>query len=581
MATITHTRGDTLPLTLALPQDASAVTLQVYTATACIEIAGTVAGGSASFAPAALDGLTPGRAYRTTARATMPTGVQTIPGFVVLILGGCGDAPSAPSGLILAGALVETGADLASGAGSVVVSASGAIAEVGSDTAAGTGTVAAPALPTITLTGALVEAGADTAAGAGAVATPAPDAVVVIGASLMAAMFGKNLTTPHAAATSQLAGLGHSVPVYGYATSGVRLAAAVEQYTSARAAHPNALILMHLGGNDVSADRPYPGGQSTIDTGLANLLAVAAGDARFYPASLTFRDYDDLTFQDPSRGAKPYNDNILIPWIAANFPQAMAPYGRPKLDYYRRVLQSFDTWLSADNVHLTASGYTAFREWIVARMADLLSGQTPAEITERVYEPPVTPPASTNPVIVNFHRLNSQAGANNISLYDVLDVTRTGLTDNTGAATPIAVRCYHTGNPVSASVSTTDPAAGINSSGITTGTSDVAGQLLATKVLSESWFVTVTPTGVVDISGLDPSASYEIAVVGSRTAADARTTQVTVGGQSVSWNTTEATPQERKLTVTSSASGTLQLVFRAINGTQFAYLGGFSIRRLT
>ena len=215
-------------------------------------------------------------------------------------------------------------------------------------------------------------------------------------------------------------------------------------------------------------------------------------------------------------------------------------------------------------------------------MADLLSGTVPAEVTERVYVPPVTPPASTAPVIVNFYRNTQQTGANNINLFSVLDVTRTGLVDNTGAATGVAVHCYHTGNPVSASGgSTTDPAAGINSSGITTGVPSAAGQLFATAVLGESWFVTATPTGVVDISGLERGAQYEIGVVGSRTAADARTTEVTVGGQSVSWNTTESPPQERKVQVTASPTGTLQLVFRPINGTAFAYLGGFSLRRLT
>ena len=517
---------------------------------------------------------------------------------------GDGGTVAPPALIVLTGALIEAGTDAVSGAGAVAIALSGALVDTGSDTAAGTGTVTTPTPGSISLSAALIEAGADTAsgtaslgitasaalvetgsdtaAGTGTVADTPPDAVVVIGASLMNAMFGKDLTTPHSMATSLLAGLGHNLPVYGYATSGVRMDAADDHYSAARAAHPNAIIIAHFGGNDVTADRPYPGGQAIINTGLANLKAAAGGDPKFYPASLTFRDYDDLTFQDPSRGSKLYNDNLILPWIAANYPHAMAPYGRPKLDFYRRSLQSFDTWLSADNVHMTTGGYTAFREWIIGRVAEVLSGQTPTEVPERVYVPPVTPPPSTAPVIVNFYRNTQQTGANNISLYSVLDVTRTGLVDNTGAATGVAVHCYHTGNPISASGgSTTDPAAGINSSGITTGVPSAAGQLFATAVLGESWFVTATPTGVVDITGLEPGAQYEIGVVGSRTAADARTTEVTVGGQSVSWNTTESPPQERKVQVTASPTGTLQLIFRAINGTLFAYLGGFSLRRLT
>lgn len=186
MATITHTRGDTLPLTLALPDDASAATLQVHTLTGCVEITGSLSGGSASFAPAALDTLTPGRVYRTTARLTREGTTQTIDSFALLILEGCGNASPAPSGIILSGALVEAGADVASGAASVALVASGALAEVGADTATGTVTVTTSALPGITLTGALVETGADTAAGSGAARISGSAALVEAGADTAA-----------------------------------------------------------------------------------------------------------------------------------------------------------------------------------------------------------------------------------------------------------------------------------------------------------------------------------------------------------------------------------------------------------
>lgn len=95
MATLTHTRGDTLPL--VLPTDTVAVTLQVHAVGACIEIDGAVAGGVARFAPAALDDLRPGRVYRTTARTILADGAtQTIDGPAVLILEGCGSAPPVP-----------------------------------------------------------------------------------------------------------------------------------------------------------------------------------------------------------------------------------------------------------------------------------------------------------------------------------------------------------------------------------------------------------------------------------------------------------------------------------------------------
>lgn len=104
MATETHVRGDTLPLTLALPaDDAVAVTLQVHTVTACVEVDGTIANGMASFDPTALNGLTPGRVYRTSARLTRAGGaVKTIDSFAVRIEAGCGSPPPAPSIHIIA-----------------------------------------------------------------------------------------------------------------------------------------------------------------------------------------------------------------------------------------------------------------------------------------------------------------------------------------------------------------------------------------------------------------------------------------------------------------------------------------------
>lgn len=90
MATFTHTRGDTLPLKLALPPDATAATLLVHTAQSCVEIAGEVARSRAEFDPAALASLQPGRVYRTSARITHADGTsETIDGPALRIEDGC------------------------------------------------------------------------------------------------------------------------------------------------------------------------------------------------------------------------------------------------------------------------------------------------------------------------------------------------------------------------------------------------------------------------------------------------------------------------------------------------------------
>ena len=69
------------------------------------------------------------------------------------------------------------------------------------------------------------------------------------------------------------------------------------------------------------------------------------------------------------------------------------------------------------------------------------------------------------------------------------------------------------------------------------------------------------------------------AAVRKKAAADVRNTTVTIAGVATTWNTSEATPQERKVTVTAAADGTIPIIVQPA-GTALAYLGGLSIRRL-
>ena len=90
METVTHTRGDTLPLVLALPPDATAATLMVHTVQNCVQIEGTVSKSRASFAPDGLAPLPPGRVYRTSVLVTHADGTtETIDGFALRIKAGC------------------------------------------------------------------------------------------------------------------------------------------------------------------------------------------------------------------------------------------------------------------------------------------------------------------------------------------------------------------------------------------------------------------------------------------------------------------------------------------------------------
>lgn len=413
------------------------------------------------------------------------------------------------------------------------------------------------------------------------------DAVVVIGASIMNNAFGKNLTTPHNTATNLLAAEGHNLPVYGWATGSTTLADADEHYLEARAAFPNALIVMHFGGNDVSSFRPYPGGLATIESRLAALLAVTQGDARFYPASLTFRDYDDTTFQNPNNGSRPYNENVLIPWIAANFPHAMANYGRPKLDFYRRVLVDFETWLSTDNVHLAGTGTTQFRAWLIARVADLLEDVTPPLIEERVYTaPPVDPDPEPEPEpgtyplsVVNMAMDTSQIPYNNFQVETPVSVPSISIFDVEGVSTGITGQLTFT--PPETTIGTTNPGRGRNSSGRVLGLSTYNKNLLCTEVVRDSLYVTTSVVGTITLTGCVPNAQYEIGVIGSREATSVRNTVLNINGTTLTWDTSETTVQVRTATVTATAGGVITMALSCGPSTSFAYLNGFSLRRVS
>lgn len=442
MPTISHTRGTTVgdPLTLtdddgaALDLTGCTVTAHVQVGGACRDLVATIPDpliGEAWLDWDALD--VPQRAYRTTLTITWADGAIEAAGdeFALLVKGECmNDAPTPPVPPPAQAAPTFTTRPSLIGftalGGTITVdlgAASGTPAPAITGTLTRPGRAAAAVLDGATFTveasdqGGTVQVSATATNAAGSVqdsasvAVPAApiNAIVVIGASHMNAMFGKNLTTPQSAASADLAARGYSLPVYGYATPGDKIADAPAHYRAARAAFPTALIVCHFGGGDVTSIRPFPGSRSELEAGYAALRAATGNDTRFYHASLTFRNYEGSTFENPANGSKPYNENVVIPWIAANYPHAMTPYGRPKLDFYRRTLQSYDAWLGPDYIHLTTAGYTAFRQFIMARVADILGGVVPAEIVERVYVPPAltAPTFSTSPSLAGTTTLGS------------------------------------------------------------------------------------------------------------------------------------------------------------------------------
>ncbi len=148
-----------------------------------------------------------------------------------------------------------------------------------------------------------------------------------------------------------------------------------------------AYALTHIGGNDVTNSRPYATAtQLELDTLRDNLEyvydALENGGIKILPCSLSFRDYDDTTFENEENGSLPYNDNIVLPTCVERGPKFCYPDGRPFLDLYR-FIRNNPSYLHSDNIHLTTEGYQAYRQFVVDTVVKyIITGVAPTQLPD-------------------------------------------------------------------------------------------------------------------------------------------------------------------------------------------------------
>jgi hypothetical protein len=143
---------------------------------------------------------------------------------------------------------------------------------------------------------------------------------------------------------------------------------------------------MHIGGNNVTATRPYStttqGEKDTITNDLTTICTaiIAAGHIPII-GELSFRDYDDTTVASPENGSLPYNTNLVHPRAAALTPNWTYNDDTPWLQFYPLILNDHATYLQADNIHLTGAGQQAWRQHIVDTICKkVFTGVPPTQI---------------------------------------------------------------------------------------------------------------------------------------------------------------------------------------------------------
>lgn len=132
--------------------------------------------------------------------------------------------------------------------------------------------------------------------------------------------------------------------------------------------HPHArYVAIHIGGNDVSAHRPYPGGAEALERELTAILRTVqrAGKVPVL-ARLSYRAYraqaGKPAVPPAANGSGPYVTAIYDPLIAQYCPAFYdRTAGRGLVDLYG-YFEAHPELLGADGVHLRRAGYERWPE---------------------------------------------------------------------------------------------------------------------------------------------------------------------------------------------------------------------------
>jgi lysophospholipase L1-like esterase len=131
--------------------------------------------------------------------------------------------------------------------------------------------------------------------------------------------------------------------------------------------HPHArFVVIHIGGNNVSLNRPYPGGEREIrDDLVAVLEGIAAADKVPILSRLSYRAYKwDPLVPPEENGSGPYVTAIYDPLIRESCPLFFdEATGRAVVDAYG-WFKSHPEELANDGIHVNEAGETSWnRLW--------------------------------------------------------------------------------------------------------------------------------------------------------------------------------------------------------------------------
>lgn len=404
----------------------------------------------------------------------------------------------------------------------------------------------------------------------GSASASAIDNFIVIGASIMLQAMDSTLLKSSIDTTYSVNSNVHNEAVSGWSTG--ELKAGVDSILATYSAYSNAVVLIHIGGNNVSDNRPY-----STDTQLATMeqdirdIIASVVTAGFTPvlADLTYRDYP-TNFETEDLGSLPYNDNMINPLAVELCGDYIFADNTSLADFYTVMYNGQTTHFEADGVHPNATGEAALRDQFMDSIVKFnYLGVKPTKLIKNV---------STDIVWVNLSEDNAVSP---VATGEYVNNALCG--GDTGVFVPFSGALMDINNiPTAITFTVPDEFAGANITGVVTGNDS---GVVPDSMLSNSWYLGLagsnTTTGTVSIGGLDDAKEYKITLGGSRAISDAdRVGNYTVGGVSLTLDAAQNSTNEIEFNNVSPIAGAINIDVIREGVSAWAYLGWVKVENV-
>lgn len=422
-----------------------------------------------------------------------------------------------------------------------------------------------------------------------------------MGASIITNTFGSDLETPHTEATQKLRDITgkNDLNVYGYGFSGLKMVDydkqeenIIEKLDQVYDAFPNndTLILIDTGGNDItsmSPSRAYkeltPEQKTKFQEDLDAVFAKVnerSGDV--IVPDLTFRSYreildlnSDENFVSDFSGAGPYIENEFRPRQTEHQPQFLNEDDKSVVDKYNFIRNNWTALLHTDGVHLNASSYPVFRDFILERIAYLF--------TDGNMPPPLDIPFETHSdfIVIDIGTLDKADYNSRDAAYHPINFT--AITDTSPVTSNLKTITGKDVGDLIIETSVTelnDTNIGISTNTILPADENASykdWELYSKEIMASALYFNEGESVTIKLTGLEINSEYEIEFVGSTNEEDGGYLKLTDNQSSNEDEilTTEATPIVGNIVAQTDSSGELELVATSRDG--HGYFSGLSV----